>query len=424
MIFDAFGLQSALLRSTIDRDREQTVVVLWEHVQQELRQVIEWQTKVQGGLTLWNQPLFTDRFSYQVQGGQVIHTDLPSVTLSQTTLLPYLKKTKEFLELLARYDKPGKLRNMTMSSAETEQLLADRRVALRTRDLLDVIAQLQPLTSYLSEAGAILPEEYPQPEHAWVRRANGARDELLRDIRLLARGEGSVDLATWRRRLEELRREYIHSYGALHSAHVLAPADDDRRAHLLRDPRAEQLKALRAIDILNAQELDRWSKAVIDLPACREFHAGLLEDSPTCRCGYRPQRDGGPTAASRLAILTEQLGILQNQWHAALRQNLQSETAQQSMIAMTVAERQPIEAYLRTADPTATALPEGLIKATNQALRGLQTVTITGDQLLAALQVGGSPCTVEELKQRFERYLRHTVSGHDPRSTRLILDLA
>ncbi len=422
MIYDAFGLQSALLRSTIDRDREQAVAALWEHVQQELRQVVEWQTKVQGGLTLWNQPLFTDRFSYQVQGGQVINTDLPSVTLSQTVLLPYLKQTKEFLELLGRYDKPGKLRNMTLGTAETEQALADRLVALRTRDVLEVIGHLQPLTSYLSEAGAILPEEYPQPEHAWVKRANAARDELLRDIRLLARGEGSVDLVTWRRRLEELRREYIRFYTELHTANVLGPADDDRRARLLRDPRVEQLKTLRHVDILNSQELDRWSKSVEDLPACREFHAGLLEDSPTCRCGYRPQRGGGPTAARRLDMVHEQLALLQSQWHAALRQNLQSETAQQSMTAMTAAERRPIEAYLTTADPASTPLPDGLVKAINQALRGLQTVAINSQQLLVALQDGGLPCTVEELKQRFERYVRQAMSGHDPRNTRLMIE--
>jgi hypothetical protein len=422
MIFDAFELQSALLRSTIDRDREQAVTALWEHVQKELRQVVECQTKVQGGLTLWNQPLFTDRFTYQVQSGQVISADLPSVTLSQTAILPYLKKTKEFLEVLARYDKPGKLRNLALGTSETEQALADRQIALRTREVLELIGQLQPLTSYLSEAGAILPEEYPHAENSWVKRSNAARDELLRDMRLLARGEGAFDIVNWRRRLEELRRDYIRFYSELHTANVLGPADDDRRARLLRDPRADQLKALRHVDILNGQELDRWNKSVIDLPACCEFHAGLLEDSPTCRCGYRPQRGGGPTATRRLEMLNEQLGILQGQWHAALRQNLQSETAQQSMAAMTAAERRSIDAYLSIADPGAVSLPDGLVKAVNQALRGLQTVAINTNRLLVALQDGGLPCTVEELKQRFEGYLRQAMSGHDPRNTRLMIE--
>ncbi len=365
MIFDAFGLPSALLRSNQDRDREQAVVALWEQVQQELRQVVEWQSRVQAGLTLWNQPLFTARFTYQVQGGQVVSTDLPDVTLNQTALLPYLRKTKEFLELLARFDKPGKLHNLTLTTDETEQALADRQVARRTRVVLELIGQLQPLTGYLSEAGAIMPEDYPQADQSWTRRAGAARDELLRDMRLLARGEGSVDLLAWRQRLEELRRDYIQGYSDLHSAHVLGPTDDDRRARLLRDPRAEQVKALRHIDILNGHELDRWNQAIIDMPACREFHAGLLEDSPTCRCGFRPQHAAGPTALRRLERLSDQLDLLQSQWHAALRQNLQSETARQSVAAMTATERRPIEEYLALPDPTTTPLPTGLVKAAN-----------------------------------------------------------
>lgn len=422
MIFDAFALQSALLRSTVTKDREQAVVGLWDYVQRELKQVVEWQAKVQGGLTLWNQPLFTDRFAYQVQGGQIISTDLPSVKLSQSLILPYLRKTKEFLELLARFDKPGKLQNLTLSANETEQALADRLMARQIGDVLDLIGHLQPLTSYLSEAGVVLPEEYPQPANAWVKRANAARDELLNELRLLAQGEGTFELVGWRRRLDGLRREYIQFYSELHAAHVLGPADDERRSHLLRDPRTEQLKTLRQVDILHGQELDRWSKSLQDLPACREFHAGMLEDSPTCRCGFRPQARGSATAAQRLTTLEEQLDLVLNQWHTALCQNLQSDTARQSVDAMTAAERRPIEVYLALTDPASAALPVGIVKAINQALRGLQTVALQSAALLGALQAGGLPCTVEELRQRFDGYVRQLMSGHDSRNTRLTID--
>lgn len=422
MLFDAFGLQSALLRSAVDHDREQAVAALWAHVQKELRQVVEWQTTVQGGLTLWNQPLFTDRFTYQVQGSHVISTDLPRVTLSQTALLPYLRKTKELLELLARFDKPGKLRNLTLGINETEQALADRQIALRTQEVLSLIGQLQPLTSYLSEAGAILPDAYPDAEHAWLKRATSARDDLLSELRLLARGEGAVDVLAWRRRLEELRRDYSRFYSDLHTANVLGPADDDRRVRLLRSPQVDQLKVLRSVDILHGPELDRWTKAVSDLPTCREFHAGLLEDSPLCGCGFRPQPGSGPTATQRLVIHRDQLLLLQNQWHAALRQNLQSETAQQSLGVMTGAERRPLDAYLALVDPNAATLPDGLVKAVNQALRGLHTVTLHRNALLAALNAGGLPCTVDELKQRFESYVRQAMSGHDVRNTRVLID--
>ncbi len=414
-IFDAFGLQSALVRAEDTRD--EAVSQLRERVLAELKDVVRWQSQVQTGLTLWNQPVFTDRFTYQVQAGQIVDADLPAVQLGQTALIPYLRKTKEFLEQLSRFDKPGKLRNLTMTTSEADLALSDRLITLRTRDLLDMLAQLQPTTGYLSEAGAILPEA-----HSWVKKAAEARDVLLRDIRLLGRGEQAFDLMSWRRRLELLRKEYVQVYSELHTTYVLGPADDDRRGHLLRDARAEQLRALSKVDILNAHDLDRWERAVRAIPACREFHEQMLAESPTCRCGFRPTQIDLVPAAQRLAVLEQQLDTMLTQWHAALRQNLQSETAQQSIAAMTTAERRPVTAYLEHTDPATRPLPQGFVKAANQALRGLRTVTLHAGQLATALQDGGMPCTVDELCERFECYLRAALTSGDPRNTRLTLD--
>jgi Family of unknown function (DUF6079) len=87
---------------------------------------------------------------------------------------------------------------------------------------------------------------------------------------------------------------------------------------------------------------------------------------------------------------------------------------------MTVAERGPIEAYIAQADPEA-PLPEGLVNAANQALRGVHTIALRLGDIVAAIQSGGLPCTMDELKQRFSSYLQDAVRGHDPSTTRLTL---
>jgi hypothetical protein len=418
-IFDAFGLQSALLRSEQDKDREQAVAMLRQHVLTELNQVVEWLSKVQAGLSLWNTSLFTDRFAFTANtAGQVLDADLPTETLSQTALLPYLRKTKDFLEQLSRFDKPGKLRNLTLTTSDAETALADRRVALRARDVLEVVTQLQPLTSYLSEAGAVLPED-----HTWLAKAQSARDALLDEARRMAKGEGAVDVLAWRRRLDNLRQEYVQAYTELHTRYVLGPSDDDRRARMLRGPKVEQLKALASVDILSRQELDRLAKLVSDIPTCRNFHADLLVDRPTCpQCNFRPPRTAGPTAAVALDALAGRLDTLLNQWHAALRQNLQSETARSSLAAMTATERQPIDTYLTSAAPADAVLPQGLVKAANQALRGLKTLPVSAERLVEALLVGGMPCTADELEQRLQSFLRRAMSGHDRGNTRLTIE--
>ena len=66
-------------------------------------------------------------------------------------------------------------------------------------------------------------------------------------------------------------------------------------------------------------------------------------------------------------------------------------------------------------------LPNGLVEAANQSLRGLQTVSLQAADLLAALQMCGMPCMLDQLTRRFNDYLRRSMSGHDQSNTRLTI---
>lgn len=417
VIFDGLGLQSALLREPSTRD--QAVRLLLAHVQAELPQVVVWQNQVQQGIKLWSQSIFTDRLHFATQAGQVVdHSDLPDVPLSQTDLLPYLRKTKEFLETVGRFNTPGKLRNLRLTPGEAAQSLADRKIALRTRTVLEAVVQLLPLTAYLSEAQANLPEG-----HAWTAKAEILRRQLLSQVRQVARGEESLDLMGWQRQLDALKADYVALYTELHNYFVLGPGQDDRRARLLRDDRVGQLQTLAQIDILNRTELDGWRDAITRIKTCREYHTGLLADAAICpRCGFRPQSAGSQPAVQVLDLLDEGLDTILAQWHGGLRASLISDTAQASMASMTPQERQPLDAYLALADPADAPLPTGLVPSAQKALHGLHTVPLAADQLLAALKEGGLPCTVEELVQRLGGFLKEQMRGHDRNNTRLTIE--
>jgi hypothetical protein len=417
VIFDGLGLQSGLLRDPNGQD--DAVRALQAHIQSELGQIVRWQGAVQGGLALWNESIFTDRLRFESQGGQVVeHTPLPPVALSQTDLLPYLRQAKEFLESLGRFNTPGKLRNLRLSAPEAGQALTDRRIALRAGDVLEAVNALQASTAYLGLAQANLP-----PEHPWNVQADDARRELLDGVRRLAKGEERFETPGWLRRLERLRAEYVTVYSDLHAEFVLGPAEDDRRIRIQQDGRMEQLKQLARIDILNRAELDNWSSAIHAIKTCREYHPGLLTDTPTCpRCHFRPVQAGSQPAAQLLARLDERLDTILSQWHGGLGRSLQSETAQASMGSMTPQERQPLERYLAAANPEAAPLPAGLVESAQRALRGLQSLPIDPDALVAALKVGGLPCTVEELNQRFHSFLAAQMRGHDRQNTRLTIE--
>lgn len=62
------------------------------------------------------------------------------------------------------------------------------------------------------------------------------------------------------------------------------------------------------------------------------------------------------------------------------------------------------------------------MEAANQALRGLRMVRFSADEVLAALALGGYPCTEDELRQRFDVLLSERMKGHDARNTRLAIE--
>jgi len=99
-------------------------------------------------------------------------------------LLPHLRGYKRFLEELARFNTVGKLRNLRLTVSQVTEPLDDQAVVGRAEQLLDLVDRIQPLTAYLAEAQANLPDEHP-----WSQRAAAARQTLLDDVRRLARGK-------------------------------------------------------------------------------------------------------------------------------------------------------------------------------------------------------------------------------------------
>jgi hypothetical protein len=213
----------------------------------------------------------------------------------------------------------------------------------------------------------------------------------------------------------------METYTQLHQQAVLGPQEEARRKKLKSDPRYVRLATLAQIDKMNVPDLRAWERAVDSLPACLEFHTQLLDSSPICpSCRFQPSyvaRQG--SAASRLGQLEAELDLMLAHWEGALQNTLRSETAQESLSRMTIAERQVIERYLAAKEEP---LPEDFVQIANRALRGIQKVTFDVNELLEALSIGGFPCTEDDLRQRFETFLQEKMRGHDARNTRLSIE--
>jgi len=416
-VFEGLSLPTGVIR-----DENTRAAAIRDHLQPtvgaELEAVARLEGQLQQGLQVWNTSLFTDRFELSVDRGQVSRPDTPAVALASTDLLAHVRGYKQFLETLRRFNTIGKLRNLRLTVQEIQDALDDREVVERARTLLAAVNELQPLTAYLAEAQANLPEAHP-----WTSRAQETRQLVLDTLRRMGRGEAGRGLPSLRRKLETLKHDYVTAYAELHRRLVLGPQADQRRARLYDDARLQALKQLARIDLLPRAELDGWEQAITGLPTCLQFHEGAIDDSPTCPyCHLRPaQRGDGQRAEGVLDTLDLRLDDLLESWRQALRSALESETAEESRAAMAPGERAPIEAFLQQPDD-APEIPVGFVDAATQALRGITALALEEDALLAALREGGMPCTVEELERRFATFVAMAMRGHDKRTTRVTLE--
>ena len=62
------------------------------------------------------------------------------------------------------------------------------------------------------------------------------------------------------------------------------------------------------------------------------------------------------------------------------------------------------------------------LKALQEVLSGLQKIALSGADLQVALSEGGLPCTVNELHERFDRYLDNLTRGKDASKIRIVVE--
>lgn len=413
-LFGALNLSPGLIRN--EATREEALRALQTAVQQRSSETADLENQLQA-LTLWNEPLFSDRLTFAVGADHIVEARSPIGMTSAMDLKAAVRGYRQALGKLSAINTVGKLSQLDV---DPQEFARNQDLVQRAQNLVQATNQFAPQVSYLAQAQAYLPAGHP-----WQAEAARLRQHILETLRCFACDKATLtDLSALERKLGMLKKTYIEAYAAEHRRLRLNAEGEARRQKLLNDPRLKALQALRHVDLLRANEsqLADLERQLSELCACKEFHEGVLADSPICPyCKLNPAVGNRlPSAEERLSALDDRLSALGESWQRTLREALRSDQAQASLSAMTAAERQPIERFLAQAEAD-WALPEGLVEQANQALRGIRIVPVSRDALLQALGEGGLPCTPDALRQRFKRFLDDLLRGKDEGSTRLTL---
>jgi hypothetical protein len=123
-----------------------------------------------------------------------------------------------------------------------------------------------------------------------------------------------------------------------------------------------------------------------------------------------------------LAKVDTRLGELLQEWTKTLVSNLSDPTVAEGIdLIDNGPAKKAVKDFIKSEE-----LPEpvsaNFLKALQEVLSGLQKVRISKDDVHAALTKGGVPCTVKDLEERFDGFVRDLTKGKDSSKIRVVVE--
>lgn len=109
-------------------------------------------------------------------------------------------------------------------------------------------------------------------------------------------------------------------------------------------------------------------------------------------------------------------------WADTLLTNLEDPTVSGNIdLVSDAAGKSELKAF-----PKSRQLPDpispGFVRALQEVLSGLEQVIIRAEGLQNALSDGGAPCTLPDLRERFDRYVSTLTKGKDASKVRVVIE--
>ena len=394
-LFELLGLSPGLAQLAT-QGSEEPVKQLIEAVGGIVRRVLIATTDMENRLSFWGQPLLREEEIADWRSR--------------------MDGLKAFTEGMAPYNTVGKLKNLRIEADTIEAQKKNLDVLASIERMMELVAELGGTASYLSQGEMVL-----LADHTWVKKAQETRKQVLDK---LATDRTALHAADYRRTLTQLKKDYVTAYIGQHSKARLGVAENKSKSALARDPRLVAMRALAGISLMPTSQLTSFDDKLDKLKSCAALVESELTSTPVCpHCSFRPANEQGDMlpAASVLRQLDEELDRLLTGWQQTLLDNLEDPVIQANFDLLRPTARSLIETFVKSkvlADP----VPPDFVTAVQDALSGLEKITVSGDDIKNALLQGGSPATPEDLRKRFEAFLTDRCKGKDASKLRFVVE--
>lgn len=329
-----------------------------------------------------------------------------------------LDNTKNFLESLQAFTTPGKLKNFRYQEQEVTSHRSGLQTLAEITTLQELVTSLGNIASYLTTAEAVLSVDNP-----WLEQMRKVQQEILSDILNPKKRISATFRSLTLQKLTQLKQSYVQAYMTLHSSARLGVTENDTKIQITQDTKAKNLQKLATIDLMPASQLQEWQNNIANLKTCTKLTEQDLQVNPICpHCQFKPVSEVIDIPANdKLVELETQLNQLLEEWTQTLIYNLEDPTTQENLNLLKAKQRKLVDDFLAS-ENLPKPLTNEFISAVREVLSGLAKVIVKTQDLQKNLLAGGSPCTVEEMKKRFDDYLVELTKGKDTSKVRIIIE--
>ncbi|MEH2336436.1 DUF6079 family protein [Nostoc sp.] len=396
-LFELLGLTPGMAQ-LITQGQAEPVQELQKTVSQTVNELVLARQKLQTGLIFWGRNLLTDVLQDEYRSN--------------------LDRTKTFLESLQSFTTPGKLKNFRYQEQEITTHRGGLQTLAEITALQDLLTNLGSIASYLTTAEAVLPSEHP-----WLAKMRQEQGEILSNILNYQKRSTANFRQQTLQKLANLKQNYIQDYMALHTSARLGVNEDKLKNQLVQDLRSQSLQKLTTIDLMPASQFREWQDNLASLKTCAVLTEQELQATAICpHCQFKPATEAIEIpASSELAEIETELDQILANWTQTLLANLEDPTTRENLNLLKSEQRQLVDKFL-----SSRILPNPLtnefIYAVKEVLSGLAKVVVKTQDLQKVLLAGGFPCTVQEMKKRFDDYLNDLARGKDLSKVRIVVE--
>jgi hypothetical protein len=108
-------------------------------------------------------------------------------------------------------------------------------------------------------------------------------------------------------------------------------------------------------------------------------------------------------------------------WTKTLLENLDDPTVRKSINLLPGEQKTAVSDVLKT-QTLPGKISNDLVQGMQTALSGLIAIAVRSADLLDTLSDSGAPCTVDQLRTRFDDFLQQITRGREPAKVRLVID--